>query len=94
MAVNFVFRLFPFVSFPQTSEDFMTWGSPRARVYVKCVGTVRAASHPPVWIHRKCELRRVVVTEPVLGQGLNPLDLMNGYLNFAVVKWPLELLIG
>ena len=54
---NFFFRLFPFVSFPQTSEDFMTWGSPRARVYVKCVGTVRAASHPPVWIHRKCELR-------------------------------------
>ena len=35
----------------------MTWGSPRASLYVKCVGTVRAASHPPVWIHRKCELR-------------------------------------
>ena len=34
----------------------MTWGSPRASLYVKCVGTVRAASHPPVWIHRKCEL--------------------------------------
>ena len=57
VTVNFFFRLFPFVSFPQTSEDVMTWGSPRARVYVKCVGTVRAASHPPVWIHRKCELR-------------------------------------
>ena len=55
--IFFFFRLFPFVSFPQTSEDFMTWGSPRARVYVKCVGTVRAASHPPVWIYRKCELR-------------------------------------
>ena len=39
------------------SQFLMTWGSPRARVYVKCVGTVRAASHPPVWIHRKCELR-------------------------------------
>ena len=51
------FLLTMFVSFPQTSEDVMTWGSPRARVYVKCVGTVRAASHPPVWIHRKCELR-------------------------------------
>ena len=35
----------------------MTWGSPRARVYVKCVATVRAASHPPVWIQRQCELR-------------------------------------
>ena len=35
----------------------MTWGSARASLYVKCVGTVRAASHPPVWIHRKCELR-------------------------------------
>ena len=26
-------------------------------MYVKCVGTVKAASHPPVWIHRKWELR-------------------------------------
>ena len=40
----------------------MTWGSPRASLYVKCVGTVRAASHPPVWIHRKCELRSLKKT--------------------------------
>ena len=32
------------------------------------------------------QLQSVVVTERVLGQGLNPLDLMNGYLNFAVVN--------
>ena len=56
---DYYYYYFPFVSFPQTSEDFMTWGSPRARVYVKCLGTVRAASHPPVWIHRKCELRNL-----------------------------------
>ena len=38
VTVNFVLRLFPFVSFPQTSEFVMTWGSPRASLYVKCVG--------------------------------------------------------
>ena len=38
VAVNFFFRLFPFVSFPQISQYFMTWGSPRASLYVKCVG--------------------------------------------------------
>ena len=31
------FRLFPFVSFPQTSEYLMTWGSHCASLYVKCV---------------------------------------------------------
>ena len=35
----------------------MTWGFPCASLYVKCVGTVKAESHPPVWILRKCELQ-------------------------------------
>ena len=48
---------FLFVSFPQNQLIFYDLGLPRASLYVKCVGTVRAASHPPVWIHRKCELR-------------------------------------
>ena len=38
VTVNFLFRLFPFASFPQTSQYVMTWDSPRASLYVKCVG--------------------------------------------------------
>ena len=56
MTVNYFFTLFQFVSFLQTSEYFRTWGSTHANLHVKCVGTVRAASYPPVWIHRECEL--------------------------------------
>ena len=55
----------------------MTWGSPRASLYVKCVGTVRAASHPPVWIHRKCELRSLKKT-------LNGLCLDDDY---TIAQW-------
>ena len=55
----------------------MTWGSPRASLYVKCGGTVRAASHPPVWIHRKCELRRLKKT-------LNGLCLDDDY---TIAQW-------
>ena len=55
----------------------MTWGSPRASLYVKCVGTVRAASHPPVWIHRKCELRSLKKT-------LNSLCLDDDY---TIAQW-------
>ena len=55
----------------------MTWGSPRASLYVKRVGTVRAASHPPVWIHRKCELRSLKKT-------LNGLCLDDDY---TIAQW-------
>ena len=55
----------------------MTWGSPCASLYVKCVGTVRAASHPPVWIHRKCELRSLKKT-------LNGLCLDDDY---TIAQW-------
>ena len=55
----------------------MTWGSPRASLYVKCVGTVRAASHPPVWIHRMCELRSLKKT-------LNGLCLDDDY---TIAQW-------
>ena len=39
-ATNFIIIIIitVFVSFPQTSQYFMTWGSPRASLYVKCVG--------------------------------------------------------
>ena len=55
----------------------MTWGSPRVSLYVKCVGTVRAASHLPVWIHRKCELRSLKKT-------LNGLCLDDDY---TIAQW-------
>ena len=77
MTVNFFFRLSRLSLSLKTSKYFMTWGSPRASLYVKCVGTVRAASHPPVWIHRKCELRSLRKT-------LNGLCLDDDY---TIAQW-------
>ena len=72
---QFFLQTFPVCLFP--SKPVMTWGSPRASLYVKCVGTVRAASHPPVWIHRKCELRSLKKT-------LNGLCLDD---NYTIAQW-------
>ena len=49
--------------YPPTPTERLGAHEPQAyRVHAPVVNTVRAASHPPVWIHRKCELRSLKKT--------------------------------
>ena len=60
---QFFLQTFPVCLFPSKSVNILWLGAPRVLVCTWSVWvTVRAASHPPVWIHRKCELRSLKKT--------------------------------